>query len=159
MRANDGRLPYLTTRDNSLSKSATSPATKSNETKMKKKLINHYNVTYKTNQAPPQTFFVDKHALKGGKLFVRRFKTKQQATLRTRKRTRSLLNSDSEGDFTRQHRNNKWCVCLLKKLQSEKQQAVCDQHAYLTIDRDFNGARNIYLKHMGGRPNTLNESK
>nr|QOI90359.1 hypothetical protein HWQ62_00222 [Pyramimonas orientalis virus] len=29
----------------------------------------------------------------------------------------------------------------------------------LTIDRDFNGARNIYLKYMGERTNTLKESK
>lgn len=26
------------------------------------------------------------------------------------------------------------------------------------MERDFNGARNIYLKYMGERPNTLKES-
>jgi hypothetical protein len=69
MRANDGRLPYLNdTRQLAIKECIT--CYKSNETKMKKKLINHYNVNYKTKKAPSQTFFVDKHALKGGKLFI-----------------------------------------------------------------------------------------
>lgn len=118
---------------------------KSNETKIKKKLIQHYNVNYKTKKAPSQTFFVDKNALKGGKLFVRRFKNKKQATLRTRKRNRSLLNSDSEGDFTIQHHNNKWYVCLLKK-QSEKQHAIFYQHAYRSVflDPGFRSFQSFY---------------
>ena len=118
---------------------------KSNETKMKKKLINHYNVNYKTKKAPSQTFFVNKNALNDGKLFVRRFKTKKQATLRTRKRTRKLLNSDSEGDFTIQYHNNKWYVCLLKK-QSKKQKAVCEQHAYRSVflDPGFRSFQSFY---------------
>ena len=63
---------------------------KSNETKVKKKQIANYNVNYKTKKCPSQTFFVNKNALKKGQLFVRRFKSKKHATLRTRKRTRKL---------------------------------------------------------------------
>jgi len=42
-------------------------------------------------------------------------------------------------------------LCSSKTFQCDK----CN----LCIDRDFNGARNIYLKYMGERPNTLNENK
>ena len=105
---------------------------KSNETKLKKKQITSYNVNYKTKKSPSQTFFVNKNALKNGNLFVRRFKSKKQATLRTRKRVRKLLNSDSEGDFTIQYHNNKWYVCLLKKNKMKnKQQSIINRHIVL----------------------------
>jgi len=118
---------------------------KSNETKLKKKQITSYNVNYKTKKSPSQTFFVNKNALKNGNLFVRRFKSKKQATLRTRKRVRKLLNSDSEGDFTIQYHNNKWYVCLLKK-QNEKQTAIYNQQTYRSVflDPGFRNFQSFY---------------
>lgn len=92
---------------------------KTNFTLLKKKLITHFEMSFKSKKNPYQIFFVDKNALdlKSLRIFKRRLKE----PLKIRKRLQRWVEKNKvESDLIMRRENNRYYLCLPMKRKSEK---------------------------------------